>query len=278
MLRVSDTGAGMPPEKIEQLLAEKESLDGELHSLGFVFVRQTVAEFGGTLEIASEVGKGTTVTVRFPYLPDAVPPPRQPSRCEKYGQTEEDDRGARRAPPAGGGGPAQAAVPRRGGGRVGRGDPRGLPDVRIASPGEHLRDRRDRRRSGRLLHAPALREALGHHPRGPLPHVLPGHGARPARGGRGEAARPDPEGPAERARVLRLQGAARRRSGAPRPTTGWCTTSTSGSPASSSPRAWTRRSGVLLTDIPKLFPGCAALLEKEPVELRVLAEQRLTGE
>jgi hypothetical protein len=36
--------------------------------------------------------------------------------------------------------------------------------------------------------------------------------------------------------------------------------------------------GVLLTDIPKLFPGCAALLEKEPVELRVLAEQELTAE
>jgi hypothetical protein len=36
--------------------------------------------------------------------------------------------------------------------------------------------------------------------------------------------------------------------------------------------------GVLLTDIPKLFPGCAALLEKEPVELAVLAAQELSGE
>jgi hypothetical protein len=36
--------------------------------------------------------------------------------------------------------------------------------------------------------------------------------------------------------------------------------------------------GTLLTDIPKLFPGCAALLEKEPIELRVVAEQRLSGE
>jgi hypothetical protein len=93
VLRVSDTGSGMPPEKIGQLLAEKETLDGELHSLGFVFVRQTVAEVGGSLEIGSEVDKGTTVTVRLPHLPDAVPPPRQPSRCEKYGLTEEDDQG-----------------------------------------------------------------------------------------------------------------------------------------------------------------------------------------
>ena len=38
------------------------------------------------------------------------------------------------------------------------------------------------------------------------------------------------------------------------------------------------KTGVLLTDIPKLFPGSAALLEKEPIELKVLAEQRLSGE
>jgi hypothetical protein len=37
--------------------------------------------------------------------------------------------------------------------------------------------------------------------------------------------------------------------------------------------------GILLTDIPKLFPGSAALLEKEePVELAVLAAQKLSGE
>ena len=86
----------------EQLLADRETLDGELHSLGFVFVRQTVGEFGGTLEIASEPAKGTTVTVRLPFLPDAVPPPRQPSRCEKYGLPDEDLRSlVGRRPPGG---------------------------------------------------------------------------------------------------------------------------------------------------------------------------------
>ena len=93
VFQVSDNGAGMPPEKIAQLLADKETLDGELHSLGFVFVRQTVADFGGTLEIDSEPGRGATVTIRLPHLPDAVPLPRQPNRCEKYGLPEEDDRG-----------------------------------------------------------------------------------------------------------------------------------------------------------------------------------------
>ncbi len=83
-LKVRDSGEGMSPDKIEQLLADRESLDGELHSLGFVFVRQTVAAFGGQISIESEVGKGTIATVRLPILPDASPaPPRKP-RCEKY--------------------------------------------------------------------------------------------------------------------------------------------------------------------------------------------------
>jgi hypothetical protein len=82
VLRVRDNGTGMPAEKIEQLLADKKSLDGEIHSLGFVFVRQTIAQFGGTVSIDSEVDKGTTVAVTLPHLEGAVPAPRKPSECE----------------------------------------------------------------------------------------------------------------------------------------------------------------------------------------------------
>ncbi len=69
VLRIRDNGVGMPPEKIRQLLTDRETLDGELHSLGFVFVRQTAREFGADLSIESDVGKGTTMTLRFPCLP-----------------------------------------------------------------------------------------------------------------------------------------------------------------------------------------------------------------
>jgi hypothetical protein len=69
VLRVRDNGSGMTEEKISELLTDKETLDGELHSLGFVFVRQTIEEFKGELSINSEEGKGTTITVAFPYLP-----------------------------------------------------------------------------------------------------------------------------------------------------------------------------------------------------------------
>ncbi len=68
VLRVRDNGSGMAPEKIRQLLADRETLDGELHSLGFVFVRQTVADLDGEISIDSAIGAGTTVTVRLPVL------------------------------------------------------------------------------------------------------------------------------------------------------------------------------------------------------------------
>jgi signal transduction histidine kinase len=82
-LRVRDDGVGMSPERIQQLLADRQTLDGEIHSLGFVFVRQTIAEFGGELAIESEIGKGTTMTLRLPYLKGKILQP-DPSYRSKY--------------------------------------------------------------------------------------------------------------------------------------------------------------------------------------------------
>ena len=53
-------------------MTDKKSLDGELHSLGFVFVRQTVAEFNGSLSIESVIDKGTTISISLPRLVGAV--------------------------------------------------------------------------------------------------------------------------------------------------------------------------------------------------------------
>jgi signal transduction histidine kinase len=71
VLTTKDDGVGMTPEKVAQLLTDRESLDGELHSLGFVFVRQTVREFGGDLSIESAAGAGTTITIALPCVPAA---------------------------------------------------------------------------------------------------------------------------------------------------------------------------------------------------------------
>jgi len=83
-LQVRDTGSGIPSAKIQELLTDKPSLDGEVHSLGFVFVRQTVSQFEGELSIESEVGKGTTITISLPFLPSGTVAPHQRPLCEKY--------------------------------------------------------------------------------------------------------------------------------------------------------------------------------------------------
>jgi hypothetical protein len=85
VMQVMDDGAGMTPEKKQRLMTDKETLDGELHSLGFVFVRQTVDEFQGELSIDSEPGEGTTITIRFPRVSGEAATRTGPSSREEYG-------------------------------------------------------------------------------------------------------------------------------------------------------------------------------------------------
>ncbi len=91
-IAVTDNGTGMYPEKVKHVMRERPTLDGELHSLGFVFVRQTVEEFGGEFDIDSEIGQGTTITLSLPYLPDRDPPPQRPSKCQQYAVMPFQDR------------------------------------------------------------------------------------------------------------------------------------------------------------------------------------------
>jgi hypothetical protein len=275
VFQVSDNGAGMPPEKIAQLLAERETLDGELHSLGFVFVRQTVADFGGSLEIASEPGAGTEVTLRLPYLPDAVPAPRQPNRCEKYGLPQEDDRarvGLRS-------GDADARPVSPAGGKAGWGEAI-LEDYRSSDaphPGSVFAiavteddqvdyfTHRPYERLWSMTHedlSPRFFEATV---RGRLEEdeekrpVLILKAPQNIREYFDFKEVPEDRRSAdiynrmvhdEYIRIARKLIASGMEGGM----------------------------GVLLTDIPKLFPGCQALLEREPVELEVLAAQKLSGE
>ncbi len=235
VLRIRDNGVGMSPDKIRQLLADRETLDGELHSLGFVFVRQTVREFAAELSIESEVGKGTTMTVRFPRVPGALPPAR-PNTNGYTGHLAPRFIGPLIAQSAG---PAKAAAsalatpetldqPERLSDRTGASSP-----AAVTAPPS------DRKTYGRVIlhdyaiceaqypgaifaisvtaqdevdlfaHAPYA-EVRPHGARRHLAHVLRSDAARPARTGRREEADPHPEGPTERSRVLRVQERARR--------------------------------------------------------------------
>jgi signal transduction histidine kinase len=114
-LRVRDNGSGMTQEKIRQLLTDRETLDGELHSLGFVFVRQTVAGLRGELSIESSPGEGTTVTVRVPLLSREEASAHPAPGCDEGGRLGE----------AGGASPAKTPVAR---------EPEGAP-IHPAGPG-----------------------------------------------------------------------------------------------------------------------------------------------
>ena len=77
---VSDTGIGIPQDKIGIITMPFEQLGSELtrkregSGLGLAITKDLIKLHGGTLEIESEVGAGTTVTVLLPKkLPDSKP-------------------------------------------------------------------------------------------------------------------------------------------------------------------------------------------------------------
>ena len=71
-VKVGDTGVGMPPEirerAVQPFFTTKPS--GQGSGLGLSIVHGFVSHSGGHLEIASTVGKGTTVTLRFARCDD----------------------------------------------------------------------------------------------------------------------------------------------------------------------------------------------------------------
>jgi two-component system NtrC family sensor kinase len=72
VLSVADTGRGIPPERIPTVFDPLSSQPGEV-GLGLSIAWNLVAANGGTIEVESKVGRGTTFTVWLP-----VHPPEQP--------------------------------------------------------------------------------------------------------------------------------------------------------------------------------------------------------
>jgi len=73
-LTVSDSGAGMPPEILERALEPffTTKAPGQGTGLGLSVIHGIVKNHGGVMEIASEVGRGTTVTLYLPAGDDVA--------------------------------------------------------------------------------------------------------------------------------------------------------------------------------------------------------------
>jgi len=69
-LSVRDQGAGIAPDKLvnifERFYSADESRSGSESGLGLAIVKSIVAAHGGAVSAESEIGQGTTVTVRLP--------------------------------------------------------------------------------------------------------------------------------------------------------------------------------------------------------------------
>jgi two-component system, sensor histidine kinase and response regulator len=72
IIAIADTGEGIPPEAIDHLFHKYARVEGQKlgrrydSGLGLVFCRMATELLGGSISVASEVGKGTTFTLVFP--------------------------------------------------------------------------------------------------------------------------------------------------------------------------------------------------------------------
>jgi two-component system phosphate regulon sensor histidine kinase PhoR len=74
VLSVTDTGRGIPPESLPRVferfyrVPDQEAATSGT-GLGLAIAKRIVESNGGTISVVSEVGKGSTFTVRLPHTP-----------------------------------------------------------------------------------------------------------------------------------------------------------------------------------------------------------------
>ncbi len=84
VFQVADTGIGIAPKDIPKALSQFGQVDSDLNrkydgtGLGLPLTKALMEQHGGSLDLQSEVGVGTTVTVRFPAARIVRPPHERP--------------------------------------------------------------------------------------------------------------------------------------------------------------------------------------------------------
>ncbi len=69
-IRVSDTGSGIPPERLAAIFDEFVTTKRRGLGLGLAISKRIVEQLDGTIDVQSEVGRGTAFTLRFPASDD----------------------------------------------------------------------------------------------------------------------------------------------------------------------------------------------------------------
>jgi signal transduction histidine kinase len=74
VIEVADTGSGIEPAVMERIFDPffTTKPQGQGTGLGLSISHGIVADHGGRIDVASEVGRGTTFTVRLPATPPAA--------------------------------------------------------------------------------------------------------------------------------------------------------------------------------------------------------------
>jgi PAS domain S-box-containing protein len=84
-VEVSDTGVGIAPENLQRIFepffTTKDRTDGS--GLGLSIAKNIVTSFGGDIEVASDVGRGTRFVVRLPVRRPSSVSPAVPSALER---------------------------------------------------------------------------------------------------------------------------------------------------------------------------------------------------
>ena len=72
-VEISDTGPGLTPEELGKVLRPFHSTKTDGTGLGLSTTHRIVTEHGGSLDLHSELGRGTSFIIRLPLADDAAP-------------------------------------------------------------------------------------------------------------------------------------------------------------------------------------------------------------
>jgi signal transduction histidine kinase len=74
-IQVQDNGNGIPAHQLTRIFEPLYTTKPGGTGLGLYIVQQIVAAHGGQVTVASGEGRGTTLTLTLPRIPEATPPP-----------------------------------------------------------------------------------------------------------------------------------------------------------------------------------------------------------